>query len=309
MTGVLVLTLVIAASITAGILVEPRLADGGRRLGGRASGVLLNVLLPFVVFFVMARLELTADVGIGILFAYLELTIVGLLAWWAATRLFGLTRPQTGALIVVVILVNTGYLGLPLVSATLGSHALSQAIAFDAAVSAPMFLVVAMSIGAVLGARPAEAPRDRFVALLRNPPLIAALLGLLAPDALAPDVLLDAARVVVYAMVPVAFFIVGLTLGSESEEGALTFPPALTAPVGLALALRLLVAPALMLGLAKLVHDVPDAYLLEAAMPSGANAVLVAHVHALDLKITASAVAWSTMIVLVVAVVVSPFLL
>jgi predicted permease len=63
-----------------------------------------------------------------------------------------------------------------------------------------------------------------------------------------------------------------------------------------------------MVALAAIVHDVPDAYLVQAAMPCGANAVLVAHLYGLDLKIAASAVAWSTMLVLVAAVVVSPLL-
>jgi predicted permease len=63
-----------------------------------------------------------------------------------------------------------------------------------------------------------------------------------------------------------------------------------------------------MIGLAVAVHDVPDAYLVQAAMPCGANAVVVAHLFGLDLKIASSAVAWSTMLVLVAAVVVSPLL-
>ncbi len=308
MIGVAVLAVVIAAATTAGIVVEGRLPDGGRPLAARASRLLLWVMIPFAIFFVMARLELTADIGVGIGLAYVELAIVGAIAWVIATRALRLTRPQTGALVVVVILVNTGYLGLPLVAATLGSDALGPAIAFDATVSGPMFMVVAMSIGAALGTNRGESGRDRVVALLRNPPLIAAALGLLAPEALAPDLLLDAAHVVIYLTVPIAFFIVGLTLGGESEEGMLSFPPALTPPVVVALGLRLVAAPALMLALAALVHPVPKAYLLQAGMACGANSVLVAHVHGLDLRITASAVAWSTMIVLVIAIVVAPLL-
>ena len=43
------------------------------------------------------------------------------------------------------------------------------------------------------------------------------------------------------------FFAVGVTLAQESEEGAVPFPPPMTAPVASALVLRLLVAPALLL--------------------------------------------------------------
>ncbi len=69
------------------------------------------------------------------------------------------------------------------------------------------------------------------------------------------------------------------------------------------LALRLLVAPALMLGLSALIVDVPDAYLVQAAMPSGINTLIVAHVYGLDLRLAAGAIAWTTTVVVTVAVV------
>ena len=139
--------------------------------------------------------------------------------------------------------------------------------------------------------------------VVRNPPLIAVVLGLLAPDTLAPDVLVDVAELLVFAVLPVGFFILGVNLASEAEDGALAFPPPLTAPVGVALGLRLVVAPALMLGFAAAVIDVPDAYLVQAAMPSGINSLVVAHAYGLDLRICASARAWSTTIVVAGALV------
>ena len=51
-------------------------------------------------------------------------------------------RRATGALICSVVLVNTGYLGIPLSAALLGSDALDEAIAWDTLVSGPMLFVV-----------------------------------------------------------------------------------------------------------------------------------------------------------------------
>jgi predicted permease len=305
---VLLVSALIAAATTAGILAERRLPGGGQPVARGASRFLLWGLTPVIYFFVVARLKLDAGVGVGLLLAYVELAIVGVLAYVAATRWLHLTRPQTGALIVVVILANTGYVGLPLVATLLGADQLGPAIAWDSVVSAPMFLIVAMTIGATMGDRPSDGPGAHVAAVLRNPPLIAVVLGLVAPDALAPDALLDVAHALVYVTIPVAFFIVGLTLGGESEEGSLTFPPALTRPVGVALVLRMVVAPLLMLGLATAIIAVPHAYLLQAATPAGANSVVVGHLYGLDLKITASAVAWSTMIAVVLAIAIAPLL-
>ena len=64
--------------------------------------------------------------------------------------------------------------------------------------------------------------------------------------------------------------------------------------------LRLVAAPLLMLGLSAMIIDVPDAYLLQAAMPSGINSLVIAHAYKLDLRLAAAAVTWTTLAVVVV---------
>lgn len=302
-----VVAAVIAASIAAGLLAEPRLADGGRALRHGIARFLIWVTMPVIYFFVMARLDLSGDLGLGLLFAYLVITAVGVAAWLIGRHVLHLSRPATGALIVVVLLANTGYVGLPLIASTMDRAELTAGVAYDAIVSQPFFLVFSMGVAALFG-RTRDGGRHGLSSIVKNPPLVAAIAGLLAPAALSPDVLVDLAHALIYVQVPLAFFMVGLTLGGEAEEGALSFPPAFTAPIATALGLRLVVAPALMLALSLLVVRVPDAFLLQAAMPCGANSVIVAHLYGLDQRLAASAVVWSTMIA-VAAGVVAPLLL
>jgi malate permease and related proteins len=296
---VILVALAIVASTAVGVFAERRHGERARAWTHRAIAVLLWVALPFMTFFILARLELDAGVGAGLVLGYAELAAVGLLAYLIGTRLLRLRREQTGALMVVVVLANTGYLGIPLSAALLGSDDLGPAIAFDTVVSGPMFYGVGFAIGAAFGTAAGETAGERLRAFLRNPPLLAVIAGLVAPDALAPDVLVDAAEVLAIAILPVGFFILGVNLASEAEEGALAFPPPFSRPVAAALGLRLLVAPALMLGLAAALVAVPDAYLVQAAMPSGINSLVIAHAYGLDLKITASALAWTTAVVII----------
>jgi predicted permease len=293
--------LAIVASTAIGVAAERRDGERARRWSHRSITVLLWTVLPFITFFVLARLELDAGVGAGLLLAYAELAAVGVLAYLAGSRLLGLSRPQTGALVVVVVLANTGYLGIPLCAALLGTGDLGPAIAFDTVVSGPMFYGVGFAIGAAFGATAGETSGERLRSFLRNPPLVAVVAAFVAPDALAPEVLVDIAEVLAFAVLPVGFFILGVNLATEAEDGALVFPPPFSRPVAAAVSLRLLVAPALMLGLSAATVDVPDAYLVQAAMPSGINSLVIAHAYGLDLKITASALAWSTAIVIVAA--------
>ncbi|HEX8084058.1 MAG TPA: AEC family transporter [Solirubrobacteraceae bacterium] len=302
----LLVALAIVASTGGGLLAERRFGGRAQAASRRAIDALLWVVLPFITFFTLARLEITTGVGAGLALAYVELATVGVIAWLVATRVLGLERPQAGALIVVVVLANTGYLGVPLGGALLGRDDLAPAIAYDTVVSGPMFYVVGFAIGAVFGAAAGDTPRERLRAFVsRNPPLVALVAAFAAPDALAPDALVDVATVLVYAVLPVGFFILGVNLAAEAEEGALPFPPPFDAAIGTGLALRLVAAPALMLAFSALIVRLPHAYLVQAAMPSGINSLVVAHAYGLDLRITSAVLAWSTATVIGVALAVA----
>ncbi len=206
------------------------------------------------------------------------------------------------------MLVNTGYLGLPMVAALLGTDRIGEGAVYDTLVSAPMFLLFAFAVGATFG-DVGESLRDRLkVFLFKNPPLIAVIAALVAPPDLVNSSVIDVSNAVTFALAPLGFFAVGVALQSEAEDGAFRFPPPITAPVGVAIGLRLILGPALLFLLATPFIELPDTYLLLASMPCGINSVIVAHACKLDLRVTASAVAWSTAIVIFVATVTSALL-
>jgi len=296
---VILVALAIVASTTIGVLSERRYGHRAQAVSSGLINALLWTILPFVTFFSLARLHLDAGVGAGLVIAYTELLIVALLAYMIGSRVLRLRREQTGSLMLVTMLANTGYLGVPLCAALLGSGAVGAAIAMDTGVSGPMFYGFGFAVGAAFGTAAGETPAERLRSFLRNPPLVAVIAAFAAPDVLAPDVMVDVAKVVAFAVLPVGFFILGVNLAAEAEDGELAFPPPFTRPVGAALALRLAVAPALMLALAAALVAVPDAYLVQAAMPSGINSLVIAHAYGLDLRITASALAWSTAVVII----------
>ena len=300
----ILIALAVLASVAAGAVAERRRRAAAQRAGRRVLDAMLYVLVPFVTFFNIAHLHLSSGVGGGIGLAYLELAVVGGLAWTAGTRWLRLERPAIGALICATVLANTGYLGLPLALAVLGSRSVGAAIAFDALVSGPMLLVVGFALGAAYGTRAGETRSERVRAFVaRNPPLLAVAAGLLAPAGAAPHALLDVSRGVVVALLPLGFFVLGVTLSAEAETGVLRLRPASARPLAVAVGLRLIVAPALMLGLSAAVPGVPDAYLLQAAMPTAINTLLVAHAYGLDQRLASAAIAWSTALVILVGVV------
>jgi predicted permease len=293
-----VLTIVaIAISGSAGVAAERRWPARAVSWARRALVLSLYTLIPFVVFFNLARVHIDANLGGGLVIGWVAILAAAALAWLTGTRLLRLERPSTGSLITATLIPNSGYLGYPLCASLLGFHALGQAVVYDVVVAAPCLLLLGFGVGAAFGTKAGVGFRDRVVAFFtRNPPLYAAIAGLLASDSLAPSVLVDISRGVVIALLPIGFFAVGAVLAEEAEEGTLELSSPFHPPVGAAILLRLAIAPGLLFLLSLPFIDLPGPYLLLAAMPCGVNTLLVAHVYGLDAKLAAQAVAWTTAI-------------
>ncbi|MBA3299940.1 MAG: AEC family transporter [Thermoleophilaceae bacterium] len=299
------LTVVIAVATAIGFGAENRMGERAELAARRVTQLMLWGLLPPVAFLNIAALELTAQVGAGIAFAYAALLLTGAIAYFVGTYLLHLPRPAVGALVLASAFANTGYLGLPFNAALFGLDSVPTAVAYDVLVTTFGILTIGFSIGAAFGTV-AERPRERVAAFFaRNPPLWACALGFLAPEALAPEWAVEASQIVVFAILPLGFFVVGVTLAAEAEEGGMRFPPPLTAAVGTALGLKLLVAPAIVLALSQMVLEVPDTYLVQAAMASAINGIVIAHEYGLDRGLLAAAIAWSTAVVVAAGLVVA----
>jgi predicted permease len=299
---VLLTTAVIVLAVAIGVWSERRWPEGAATASRGALTLLLYVLLPPVIFFNIAASEIDVGHGVGLVLGIVASSLGALFAWLVANRMLNLTHPQVGAVVCAVLVVNSGYLGYPLAVALLGRDELPDAVLYDVLVSGPCLLLGAFAVGAAFGTKAGETPRQRVAAFFtRNPPLYAAIAGLLAPDALAPEPLVDISQALIVAILPIGFFAVGATLAENAEHGELPMPPPVTRPVMLAIATRLAVVPALLMLLAAPLIELPTAYRLLSAMPSGLNSLVVAHAYGLDMEITAEAVTWSTAIVVLAA--------
>ena len=294
------MALTVLLATAAGVLFERRFSGAGATARGILQ-LMLYVLVPFVSFVNIAHLHLTVSGATGLLLAHLATAVAGVAAW-AAGRALALDRPGTGALICSVILVNTGYLGLPMTVTLLGPSHLPAAIAYDQLVGAPILFLAGFAVGAAYGTRAGEGLRARSRAFLtRNPPLLAVLAGLAAPAALAPGPLLQASHVVVAALLPLGFLVVGINISAERREDAAPLLERPSRPVVVAVALRLLVASSLLSAISLTLLHLPSPYLLQAAMPCGINALLVGHAFGLDQRMIATAIVWSTTVAIIVA--------
>jgi hypothetical protein len=302
--GVLLTAVLIVAGTAVGVGAERRYPTAAIGLARRFLRVLLYVLVPIVIFFNLAKAHISLDNAVGLGLGWINMALVGTIVWFLASRVLRLSRPQTGAVMVAALVANTAYLGYPLTVALLGHDHLSTGVLYDVLVSGPVLMLGAFGIGAAFGDKAGEGLGERAKAFLtRNPPLYAAILGFAAPSALAPNFLVNASQVLAVAVLPIGFFAVGATLAEGADHGELPFPPPFSRPVALAVGARLALAPALLMLLAAPVIDLPSAYRLMSAMPTGLNAMIVSHAYGLDNRTVAEAITWSTAIVVAAALI------
>lgn len=320
------LVAVMVAAVAGGVAAERRWQDRAERRTRGAMSLMLTWVLPPVYFVLVSRIHPDLRLVGGLLTAYAVIAVVGVLAWWIADRVMKLPRPTVGAVILAAILANTGYFGLPLTRVVLGPDELGPAVAWDSLVSGPMFFLVGFAVGAafappgLLGAGGTGAPERRLVAFLKNPLLWSAIAGLAIPVD-APAWSAEIAQWVVYALLPVGFVVVGVQLSGERRAeraaaraagpGNAGEPPRrprrrIIAPeVAVAVGLRLVVAPAIVLGASLIALDLPKGMLLQAVAPTGLNGLLVAHRFNLTLQPIAGSIVWTTSLVTAGVVVVS----
>lgn len=283
-------------ALLAGVLAERRWKADAKILSGRLLTGIVYLVMPVVVFFTVISLKLTNAVGAGLAFGWAERLTVLALAWLIGTKVLKLPRPAAGALMACVVIANTGYLGIPLTAMLIGNDQIGLAVIYENLINVPVVLLIGFAVGAAYGTKAGRTSGERVKAFFtRNPPLYALIAALLVPHSLNPSWGDDLAHAMALGIAPIGFFALGVNLMLEHDQsGVRLFPPPFTAPVATAVVLRLVVAPAVMIGLSALLITVPDTFLLEAAMPAGINALVVAHLYGLDMRVTVGAITWST---------------
>lgn len=292
--------LAVVVSVGVGLLSERSRPEAAADLARRALSFLLYFFFPPIVFVNLAETDFGFGMGAGLLAGLVAIALVAALAWFASARLLRLSRPETGSVIACAVIPNTSYLGYPVVLALMGGEELSRAVAYDVVVGGVGLTLLGFGAGAAFGDRAGSGFGERLRSFfLRNPLLIAAILGLLTPDSWIPDVLVEVSWVLVTLSLPIGFFAVGAVIAGEQRTGSIGGLPGFTPAVGLVTAIRLVLAPGILLLLTVPLTGVPPSFYVLAAMPAGLSSMVIAHAYGLDLRTTAEAVAWTTAIVLV----------
>lgn len=253
--------------------------------------VMLYVCLPAAMLIYVPRLHMDTTL-IGVMVTPWLLALATILLVTLATRVFGFRRDEHAVLLLCVALGNTSFIGYPMVRALLGEAALPFAVVYD---QFGTFVLLSTFGLYVLAKYAGDAPptfKLILLRILRFPPIWALLLGLTLMPEQPPAWIAAALQKLADALLPMVMLAVGLTI-------QLKLPRDEIKPLATGLLLKLLILPALALGLS-LAAEMQGAMLqvnvLESAMPSMITAAALAISHNLAPRLAAALVGYGILL-------------
>lgn len=257
------------------------------------NGYVIYVALPALVLAEIPKLTLDRQALIPIAFAWGVMLCSGLITFLTA-RWLKWSREITGALMLMVPLGNTGFVGIPLIEAHLGSAGIPYAILYD-----QLGTFIALNTLGVTLAAHYSGGGSSTIKIVRNiltfPSFIALVLAFLLRFITYPDWMADALARISSTLVPVVMVAVGIQWRFKLESSHL-------APLLTGMFFILILSP-MLAWLGVWIFDiqglVAQVVVLEAAMPAMISAGVLAMTHNLAPRFASSMVGYSLLIGLI----------
>jgi malonate transporter and related proteins len=257
--------------------------------------------LPAFLFGLMSSSPIGEVVNGPFIGAYVTASLaVFALAALAGRALFGIGRAEAAVQGLAAVLANTGYMGIPLISAVFGTAAAVPVVVgltLDGILLIPLGIIIIESSKDSTESLPATA-LNTFSALAKNPLILAIFAGLAASAAGLedPTPLANFLDLLGGTAGPCALFALGATLAGRKVAGG-------TAEVSYMTLMKLAVHPAALFLTTTVLFDVQPlwatAALLGAALPIAANVFIVARQYDVYVVRTSSAILVSTAVSMV----------
>ena len=252
------------------------------------NAVIIYAGLPAFVFTAVHGAQLRADLWGVVVVAWLVFgAMCGL--GWAAARLLRLPPRVAGGFILATALGNTGFIGYPITQALFGTSGLPEAIFYDVFGTVGGLVLVGLVIAQRFGDS-GEVRANPIRELATFPAVIALAAALLLRPFAIPELVGDGLGLLANMVAPLIMLSVGLSLRMASIRR-------FAAPLGVIAVLRLVLAPAIALGIGSLVlgsGQPLQVTVLEAGMPSMMLAFVVGERFGLETDLIASAILVTT---------------
>ena len=246
---------------------------------------IIYIALPGLILARVPELEISAHMLIPVAMAWATVAISVLLVLGLA-GLFKWSDSVKGALLLMVPLGNTSFLGIPMVERFFGPDAIPHALIYDQFGSFMALSTYGALVLAVYGGSRSVTVRGITRKILTFPPFLALCIALFLPEGIYPQWMASLFEMTAASLVPVVLVAIGFAM-------EIVLPRTETLPLIMGLFIRLVCTPMIMilccaiLGISGFVTRVS---ILETAMPPMVTAGALASIAGFEPRLTASMV-------------------
>lgn len=245
----------------------------------------IYVALPALILVQVPKLNLSSELLVPVLMPWAVVVFSALLIW-LFSRLLDWSREITGALLLMVPLGNTSFLGIPMVEQFFGSSGIPYAILYDQFGSFLALTIYGTFILAFYGESTTPSLAKILLKVLLFPPFIALAIALLLHGIVFAGWLETFLSMTAKSLVPVVLVAIGFQL-------RLRMPSSELVPFGIGLTVRLLVTPLVFAGICYglgMGGPALQVSLFETAMPPMVTAGALASIAGLKPRLTSALV-------------------
>lgn len=284
--------LLLAGFVAAGLLVR---IVGGKERAQRLRKLLTDlvywVLLPALTLRILWQAELTPQLWLVPILAVSTVGICVATAW-LVYRSTDLPDPTKGALIIGASWGNVIYLGLPLVTALIGSSVSHIPLVYDMLGHTPLLFTLGAALGLRYGMKESGGrSRKGLLSVIASPPMIAMACGLVmnthVPMPIAVNTVLEMCGL---GVAPLMLFSIGLALGPLHWQSISRSVPAAFIKLGLSPAIGSVLVWFMISD-----KHIASAVRLETAMPTMVLPLVVAEQYGLDSNALSELIVLTTM--------------
>jgi malate permease and related proteins len=265
----------------------------------RVGQFLFWVGVPISIIAFLRKADLSGQIWIAPVFAYLAIFLGAFLAWlgikgqvfWTKNSIEQQTQ---GSFILAAMVGNTGYLGYPIVLAMVGKEYFAWALFYDLLGT----VFGAYGLGVALAARfngRTGNYQTVFKALCINPALWSFAFGLLFRQQSIPNLLESCLEVLAWTAVALSLILIGMRL---SKLNSFVSVPQATASLGI----KMFIVPLILgstLPIFGLTGEVAQVIVLQMAMPPAFATLVIAETYDLDRELAVTALASGSIVLLV----------
>lgn len=197
----------------------------------------IYISLPAMILLQIPKLEFSMDMLIPTIIAWMIMIISALLVLFVS-KIFNFTKEITGCLMLVTVLSNSSFLGIPIINAYYGSMALPYVIVYD---QLGTFIALA-TYGTFVASYYSQKSELHYKIIVKKvltfPPFLSLVLALFFIGSSFPVIVTNVLSTLSATIVPIALVAVGLQLKLKLSKDELK-------PFSIALFIKLIIAPSI----------------------------------------------------------------